>query len=192
MEYNKYELNYIKELIKHKLSKTNPIALEAIELDMEIPLEITKNLIKELIDFLIIKEFITLDFRDYDKFLTIISKGVVEILILSIGTKEPMDMPYLVTRLLIEELELDKILDRLNLMFISKELESILVSMVSQFDIIIDSLKKENMVLTTIRNTKAEFSLIPKKWLTISLPILYSKDHTEFETIKLKIDLIEG
>ena len=182
---------YIKDLINYKKSNSlNAVATEALELDMEIPLEKTKPLIKELIDFLIIKEFIKLDFRDYDNLIMSISKGMIEILLLNTNKKKPLDVSYVLTELIIEKLELDTILDKTNLIFIFKELHSIVISMFSQFGIIVKSIKDENIVLITMYRRKGNFLIIPKKWFLITLPVIYSLDNTEFETLKLKIDLI--
>lgn len=191
MDYNIDRLPYIKELIDNTLINSPEIkAKEALELDIEVSLELTKKFIKELIDYLSIKEFIRLDFKDYEQIIETLSKGVIEILLLRMGVKTPLNMPYIVTKLIIEKLELDVTLDRTNLIFVHKELENILVSMISQFDIIIESIVVENTVLNVIRTAKENYTVVPKRWLLITLPVIYSADNTIFETTKLKIDLI--
>lgn len=178
-------VNYVLEKIRFKSKVVIPEINEIVEFNLtnlkninkvgNTDIEVTRTIDKveelsnNILDFLVIKFGIKIEITEWEKINEFISKGLIELILISINNIVINDIVKLLTEMIV--MNIDKIdidAGKIDKIYLSKELEMFIVDQYSDIDKIINDLIMENTVIKQLIKDKSKFMLIPLKWITIT------------------------
>ena len=178
-------VNYVLEKIRFKSKVVIPEINEIVEFNLlnlknidkvgNTDIEVTKTIDKAeglsnvILDFLVIKFGLKIEITEWEKINEFISKGLIELILISVSNIVINDIVKLLTEMIV--MNIDKIdidAEKIDKVYLSKELEMFIVDQYSDIDKIINDLIMENTVIKQLIKDKNKFMLIPLKWITIT------------------------
>jgi len=174
-------LEQYEEIIEYEITKfienSKTFSVETLTLDTDLSLMKSKSLANDIIYLLFVKFNIKVELEDLDYVQEFLGKLIIELIINDINVINKKDIVETLVLSIIENLwVLDMDADKIDKIYLSKELRQFLLSKYSEIEVIVEELKIENPILKTLDHTT--YLIVPIKWLKIEASKLLTKINT--------------
>jgi len=164
----------------HKLVENNNPITELLELETDIALDRAEVLANELMEFLAVNYLTIFDFNKYELIKQRLAKLIIEALIINIiNYKTNLDIVELIVEQVFIFLnEGVNTGDRKEDTYRYKNLHKYLLEYYPDLESIINDIKNNNTAINALKIKYNNVILIPIKWYTTTLPVVYNKSTT--------------
>ena len=141
--------------------------LQSLTLNVEEPLSVSKTLVGDIIYLLVLRFGLKIGFENFESTNDFFSKITIELCLGELNNNKTDIVETLSTAIIDNLWQVDIDSDKLDKIYLHKELTQFILSRYSDLDLILKSIREENPILSTIFKKYSKQLFVPVKWIKL-------------------------